>query len=293
MKGRMLRKAVLATTMLLLPTLICANTPPDAAQKKKILKKAYLMQIPFIENRGQIGNKDVSFYAKTFGGTVFVEKDGTLTYNLPVEDKGGIVIKEIFTDKKVELKGLEPSPTKTNYFKGKDKNKWKSNLPIYNSISLGEVYEGIDLTLKAYGNNVEKIFTVQPRENPGRIKVKLEGAKGLILNGKGELVVFTELAPINFTKPFAYQEIKGHKTPVDVKYTIFEDNTYGFIVGNYDNKKPLLIDPLLASTFIGGNAFDYGYSLVLDSSGDVFITGSTPSPDYPTTAGAYDENPQW
>ena len=112
-----------SSSAILLPTILFANKPPDDAQKERILKKAYRMQIPFIENKGQIENKDVGFYAKTFGGTVFVEKSGTLTYNLPVKDKGGVVIKEIFTDKKIKAEGLDPSPTKVNYFIGNDKSK--------------------------------------------------------------------------------------------------------------------------------------------------------------------------
>ena len=101
------------------------------------------MRVPFIENKGQVESDNVSFYAKTFGGTLFVERNGTLTYNLPFKDEGGVVIKEILTDENLEIEGLGPSPTKINYFKGNDKNKWKTDIPSYGSISLGEVYKGI------------------------------------------------------------------------------------------------------------------------------------------------------
>ncbi|MBW1854612.1 MAG: hypothetical protein JRJ00_08025 [Deltaproteobacteria bacterium] len=71
--------------------------------KKEILTKAYSLQIPFIENKGQITNQKVKYYAKTMGGTVFVEENGVLTYSLPVKDNKGVVIKEIFTEKKIKL----------------------------------------------------------------------------------------------------------------------------------------------------------------------------------------------
>jgi len=43
-----------------------------------------------------------------------------------------------------------------------------------------------------------------------------------------------------------------------------------------------------ASTFIGGTAWDFVYSLTLDDMGNVFVAGHTASTDYPTTAGAHD-----
>jgi hypothetical protein len=197
-----------------------ASTSPDAVHQTQVMNKAYRMQIPFIENRGQVGNDEVSFYAKTFGGTLFVEKDGTLTYSLPFNDKESVVIKEVLTDSKVEVKGLEPSPTQINYFKGNDQSKWKTNIPSFNSVSLGEVYKGIELTLKAYGKNVEKLFKVLPSANPELIKVTLQGAKELKVNDKGELEVLTDHGPINFTKPLAYQEINGKRVEVEVAYRI-------------------------------------------------------------------------
>ena len=71
--------------------------------KKEIFKKASSLQTPFIENKGQIENQTVRYYAKTMGGTVFVEDNGVLTYSLPATGKRGVVIKEIFTEKKLKL----------------------------------------------------------------------------------------------------------------------------------------------------------------------------------------------
>jgi hypothetical protein len=278
---------VLGFSVLLLSTLVFASNSPDEAQKEQILKKAYRVQVPFIENKGQVDSKEVRFYAKTFGGAIFVEKNGCLTYSLPTKDKKGIVIKEIFTDKAVKLEGLKPSPTRVNYFIGKDKNKWKTDIPTYGSISLGEIYKGIELKLKAYGNNVEKLFTVLPKENPEKIKIKVKGSKGLKVNEQGELEVKTELGSIKFTKPIAYQETGEKKNTVEVAYALYEGNVYGFKVGDYDKKQALIIDPLLASTFIGGSGEDDGLSIALDAGGNVYVAGWTSSSSYPTTPDGY------
>ena len=44
---------------------------------------------------------------------------------------------------------------------------------------------------------------------------------------------------------------------------------------------------LLFSTYLGGSAFDNPSSIVIDASGDAYVTGFTNSPDFPVTPGAF------
>ena len=79
--------------------------------------------------------------------------------------KSGVSLREEFVGAKVKtIQGEEKSVTKVNYFKGKDSSKWQTNISTYDMVNLGEIYKGIDLKLKANGDNVEKLFYVKPAD---------------------------------------------------------------------------------------------------------------------------------
>ncbi|OOP56664.1 MAG: hypothetical protein AYP45_07880 [Candidatus Brocadia carolinensis] len=67
---------------------------------------------------------------------------------------------------------------------------------------------------------MEKLFCVRPGANADQIKIQLSGARALRVNKDGQLEAETELGPVKFTKPVAYQEIDGKKIDVEVDYTI-------------------------------------------------------------------------
>ncbi|MBW1674245.1 MAG: hypothetical protein JRJ45_11500, partial [Deltaproteobacteria bacterium] len=63
-----------------------ATTPAQKANihtsNHQILTKISALQVPFMANKGQL-DEDVSFYARTFGGTLYVTKKGEIVYSLP------------------------------------------------------------------------------------------------------------------------------------------------------------------------------------------------------------------
>lgn len=228
------------------------------------------MQIPFIENKGQV-DKDVAFYPHTLSGTVFVTKKGELVYALPGKAKGddAAPTTQVLTERLVAGKPV-PAPltaatAKVSYFLGNDRTKWQSNIGTQSAVSLGEVWTGIDVELHAHGNNVEKFFTVRPGASADVIRVKLDGAKAQRLNTEGALEVLTESGVVQFTAPVVRQETLGKKQPVQVAY-VLQDGAYGFKLGAYDASQPVIIDPLLQSTYLGGLDFDYATALAIHPS---------------------------
>lgn len=236
------------------------------------------VSLPFIENKGQIQEDGVRFYADTFAGRVYITDRG-ITYALPAEKGTGEswAFEESFAGKTViSPAAAGKSESRVSSFKGTDKSKWQKNLTTYESITLGEIYPGIEVSLKAYGDNVEKLFTVAPGRDPAKIAVKVKGVNSLSVNETGELVMKTELGEVKLTAPIAYQEINGVRKDVDVAYKV-EDTIYGFTLGAYDPAYPVIIDPLLAATYLGGSGNDNPYpsttSLALDEDGNVYVTG--------------------
>jgi len=368
--------AVLLLAMFLTEPLLAEQVSINTPTKAEVVQKTMKIQMPFVANHGQVDER-ARFYANTFGGTVFVTKQREIVYSLPNKEvtdarsqrlenrgkkaeaeiqniKSGVAIKETLVGGRVqEITGNEKAVTNVNYFKGADPSKWKTNVSTYEMVSLGEVYDGIELKLKAYGNNVEKLFCVKPGADPDQIKIRLsglqppespfvkgdlfmspagggrgwtspleKGARGLSVNEHGELEVETELGIVKFTKPIAYQEINGKRVCVDVEYNIQNPESrsqklesgkqkyvnlnpkseiqnrkskivnpkweYGFKVASYDRTKDLIIDPLLASTYLGGSSNDTVTSIAISSDGNVYVTGYTKSSDFPTTTGVYD-----
>ena len=65
----------------------------------------------------------------------------------------------------------------------------------------------------------------------------------------------TGLGDVAFTAPIAYQQGGGGRIPVDVRYQLDAGgDPYGFAVGTYDRTRPLIIDPIVRSTYAGGGA---------------------------------------
>lgn len=281
------RRIPLFCLFLIANLLIPANAAPDRGRIDAALNS---MRIPFTENRGQT-DQTISYYANTFAGTVYVTRQGELVYTLPGAEQGeaGLsstrVIKEFPVDGKAVPAPGEQAKAKVSYFIGNEKAKWQNELNTYHSVKLGEVWDGIEVSFKAYGNNVEKLYTVAPGATVENIRMQVEGAQSLRVTKEGSLEVKTEDGPVRFTAPVAWQEIAGKRHPVQVAYTL-EGKRYGFSLGEHDPAHAVLIDPLLQATYFGGGDYEYSPAISIHPmTGEVYVTGHTKSLNLPGVAG--------
>jgi hypothetical protein len=179
-----------------------------------------------------------------------------------------------------------------SYFLGNDPAKHRSGLPSYRYLSLGEVWPGVEVKLKASQKTVEKLFYLHPKADPSQVRIELQGANALKLSPEGEILIETGLGELKLSKPVAWQEKEGKKLPVQVSYQLLGKQRYGFKVAQRDPSLPLVIDPILQSTYLGGVGNDLAYALAIHpTTGEVYVAGSTYSPNFPYTFGG--AQPSW
>jgi hypothetical protein len=164
--------------------------------------------------------------------------------------------------------------------------------PTYERVRYAGLYPGVDLVYYGRPRELEYDFVVAPGADPGRIAVALEGAERLELDRGGDLVVHTAAGLLRQPRPIVYQEVDGARRSVSADYVLDGDGYVRFRLGAYDPTRRLVIDPVLAySTYLGGSNEEgdwlWGavFGIAVDTGGNAYVTGSTTSVDFPTTAG--------
>jgi len=186
-----------------------------------------------------------------------------------------------------KISGVDELASKTNYFIGNVPAKWRTNVSNFTKVKYEAVYPGIDLVYYGNQRQLEQDFVVEPGGNPGLIRLTFDGAKRLRVNEKGELLLKLNQGEIRQSKPIAYQYIQSHRYEIACRYTLGNKQQAGLALGEYDQRYPLVIDPVLSySSYLGGSGADQAYSIAVDNSGNAYITGNTSSSDFPL-ANAY------
>src|SRR5262245_50156787 len=265
------------------------SAPPTAAG---VAERLDGLAVPFVQNSGQ-SDPRVAYYAPTFSGTVFVTGDGDLVYALPAprrraeaaevrEPASGWTLTESFVGGRPTPVGAHPAMTHVSIFSGSDPTSWRRDVASYADVDLGAVWPGISVALAAHGKQVEKVFTVEPGAAPDAIRVRVAGAESLAVADDGGLMLHTGVGDVRLTPPVAYQEIAGMRWMLSAQYALSGDE-YGFRVRGYDPTLPVVIDPLLQATRLGGNGEDQAIAVAIGPAGDVYVAGDTESLNFPGT----------
>ncbi len=212
----------------------------------------------------------------------------------------GYVIRKQFvgTNPDCQIEGSSALPGTVNFFRGNDPSEWKTKIPTFKELIYHNLYPGIDLVYKGVDGRLKYDLIVYPGADVAQLRFIYEGVDSLQVTESGGLALSVTLnmgnspCPMHEERnPIIYQEIGGEKILVDGEYRIHEDGSIGFQLFGHDPSFPVVIDPetdLVYSTFLGGGDDEVGWSIAIDESGNVYITGYTSSTNFPVTPGAFD-----
>ena len=164
----------------------------------------------FIENKGQ-WSKEVKYLARIGGMNAWITDFGIVydyykiikNYNvnelskIPLYEKEkfesghtsikGHIIKSVFINRSYNQSYITKGKKETyfNYFIGNDKSKCASFVPLYEGVTVKEIYNGIDIKYYFDKNLLRYDFIVKPGADISQINIGFEGTDDLNVTDKG------------------------------------------------------------------------------------------------------------
>jgi hypothetical protein len=246
------------------------------------------LPLAFEANRGQT-DPAVNFLARGAGYALFLTPNEAVV-KLQAGATGSDVLRLqlVGASAAPSAAGRDPLPGTSNYLVGDDPSRWQTGIASYAGVEYRGVYPGIDVVYHGNQGQLEYDFDVASGANPAAIRLCVEGASSLVLDGQGDLVLHAAGGDLVEQAPVVYQDVGGLRRPVAGRFVLEGGDQVGFAVGAYDRRLPLVIDPTLSySTYLGGTRADSGYGIAVDRDGDAYVVGNTFSTDFPTTPGAF------
>jgi hypothetical protein len=289
--------------------IIAADRHLPRSEPSKILREP---KISFEENRGQFDQR-VRFAARGNGQTVFLtDEEAAFVYPMPsggpkygpvagdtleqrreipeTSEVFALKMKFIGANERSEFSAEDEIEGKRNYFKGSDQSKWITDVQRYSRVRVSGVYRGIGMAwYESATGELEYDLVVGPGADTEQIKLEFDGADRISVDDGGDLVIETLAGAVRHKKPVVYQWQDGAKHAVEGAYAV-SDRQVGFVLGDYDRSKTLVIDPIPAppitfSTYLGGSETDWPKDIKVDSANKVYVAGYTYSADFPITSG--------
>lgn len=265
----------------------------------------------FVENHGQWKNNAL-YRLQTSRSTTWITANGWVTdlhaacgtesllsmtekahgSQIPnsVIHKQGAVIHTMFigANKQPTMLSTGQKPTYCNFFRGSSPEWWYSKVPVWEEVYATNIYPGIDARYYIEDGALRYDLLVAPGADPQQIKFTMSGATGIRITSEGTLLVTTPIGTIEQKGLMAYQSQSKGRKEIECGFTLSTAGVVGFDVGSYDPQQPLVIDPLVFSTLVGGTEDDLMLTICRDSSSNIYTGGYSLSTDFPTNDGAYD-----
>ena len=157
-------------------------------------------------------------------------------------------------------------------------------------VSYSNLWLGISVAYDAPQNGIARsTWALEPGADPAAIRLRYN--RTVRQTESGGLSLVFDSGSISESRPVAWQDIDGHRQPVEVAFAIQADDVVGFHVGAYRSDLPLTIDPTITwNTSLGTSGVDYAHGIAVDGRGSVYVAGASDStwgsPVRPYTVGS-------
>lgn len=248
--------------------------------------KCQLLTPSFIENVGQWA-PEVRFVANFGGQVVAISEHGALIAPLPRAKAGGTPFRLTFTGATGHrAQGRGCISGRFNFFLGNDPSRWCSRVRRFAEVWVPNVYPGIGVRWYFQRGSPRYDIVAAPRADLSKVALSFGGGSSLVAEGPTAVAVVRKDSSLSMRDLAAYQPIGRKRTHIRCRF-VLNRGAVGFCVSGIDPRLPIVIDPLVFSTLIGGTRLDSVNAVALDSRGNILIAGSTTSPDFPVTSDAY------
>jgi len=190
----------------------------------------------------------------------------------------------------LEPRGVDAREGRLNFLLGPDPAGWHTGVRRFERVRYDEVWPGIDLLLRQGEGLFAYDLELGPEADLRQAVIAVSGAEGLDVDGGGNLVLRTSAGELVHSAPVAWtRDREGRRLPHPIAFRLLGDERFGFAGPPVPAGTSLVVDPGVRwSTLVGHEDHDIARDVARTSSGEVLVTGTTLSFDFPTDVGAYD-----
>jgi uncharacterized protein (TIGR03437 family) len=252
--------------------------------------------LAFEPNVGQ-ADRHAKFLAHTPNGMLWLTEQGAVLGLAGAKVNSSVEMQFEGASAMARIEGEDQRPGISNYFTGKDRRNWHTDVPQFGKVRYIGVYPGVDVVFYGNPSNLEYDFVLSPGADPSRIRLAFPGTSKLLAESDGSLAIQGGQVQFRNLPPLISQDgkrVAGH-------WKILGENRAGFEIDRFDRSKPMVIDPVMTyATYLGGATPD-GPSLTplasiagvaVDAQGNIIASGGTNELNFPVAGALYASIPK-